>query len=123
MDARQKFKQAIQLREQGKFEEALSHLKELDSLAPKSINYLLTIGDIYLKLNRESNGLECFRRAIQIEPEHEMASLSLFHALWDLDLTEEALAEIRRFQEVSHSDDYVEIIRELHDTWVKDKSL
>ena len=57
-----------------------------------------------------------FRVATKRFPKLEIASLGLFHTLWQQSKSDDAFEEMKRFQSVSHSQDYEEIVHEiLHD--------
>lgn len=72
------------------------------------------LGSIYLlELRLPKKALHCFEKATQLSPRSEMASLGLFHALWRSRKRSRAVAELKRFQSVSHSKDYAEIAAEL----------
>jgi len=120
MTSKQKFVKAMTLKDEGKLEESLIYLKEIESEFSNSVQFSLAMGNIYRKMDRSNEALVCFRKATRLDPKFEFASLGVFHTLWDLDMIDKALAEIRRFQTISHSEDYVEIIKELHDKWIKE---
>ncbi len=49
-----------------------------------------------------------------------MASLGLFHSLWNTDQIDEALAEIKHYQTLTNwkCKNYLEIVAEMHEQWV-----
>jgi hypothetical protein len=44
-------------------------------------------------------------------------SKGLFHSLWKLGKQVEALEEVKRFQTISDSEDYREIVKEINEKW------
>jgi tetratricopeptide (TPR) repeat protein len=53
-----------------------------------------------------------FRAATELAPRLELASLGLFHSLWELSRHEDALREIVRYVEHKNSDGYRELLSE-----------
>jgi tetratricopeptide (TPR) repeat protein len=120
MDKDSIFKQAIELREIGNHAEAIELLKTIEHEAGDRPNFLLVIGDLYRVQGDADQALHYFGRAIEAAPAHELASLSLFHLLWEMgehgieNAQGRALEEIKRFMSISDSEDYRRIISELH---------
>jgi len=54
-----------------------------------------------------------FEHAVELAPKLEAVSKGLFHCLWEMGQRDKALEEIKRFQSISDSKDYREIIREI----------
>jgi hypothetical protein len=52
-----------------------------------------------------------------MSPDLESVSKGLFHSLWKQGKLVEALEEVKRFQSISDSEDYQEIIREINEKW------
>ena len=65
-----------------------------------------------------SRGVEkavaAFRRATELKPESETASLGLFHCLWEMGRKEEALDEIGRYLKIADCEDYRNILAEIN---------
>ena len=79
------------------------------------------IGSLYLiELRQPKNAIPYFKKATELSPQSEKASLGLFHSLWNLDRVNEALEEVKRFQTLSHSKDYDEIVAEIKEKWLSD---
>ncbi|MBY0523204.1 MAG: hypothetical protein K2R98_07385 [Gemmataceae bacterium] len=71
------------------------------------------MGSIYLSmLGKPAEAIPLFQRTTALVPKSELASLGLFHSLWETGHEAEALKELKRFQSISHSRDYDEILAE-----------
>jgi predicted Zn-dependent protease len=57
--------------------------------------------------------IDSFRRATNLAPEMEWASLGLFHCLWNHNKLEEAFAEMQRFMVDNDSSLYKELMKTL----------
>jgi hypothetical protein len=66
----------------------------------------------YMRLLEEA--VSIFKYAIELSPKLEAVSLGLFHCLWQLGKREKAMAEMIRYQSISDSEDYREIIKEIN---------
>ena len=53
------------------------------------------------------------KRAVELSPRSELASVGLFHSLWDLGKVNQAFAEMRRFLRLSDSPEYSKLLRDL----------
>ncbi len=72
------------------------------------------LGSIYwCELGKPKKAIPCLEKAVRLSPRSELASLGLFHSLWQIGKQGEALEEMKRFQTVSHSKDYDEILAEI----------
>jgi len=91
----------------------ISKYFERYQLGERDLKVLFTIADHYEKLGEFSKSIKYYYEAVEIEPEYELASKSLFHALWDLDRTDEAFEEVQRFVKVTGSEAYSEIISDI----------
>jgi tetratricopeptide (TPR) repeat protein len=113
------FKQSIKLRESGDYAGAIDLLGTIENEAGDRMAFLLVIGDLYRIQGDADRALHYFYRAVEKAPAHELASLSLFHLLWEIgeqgkkDASSRAIEEIRRFMSISDSEDYRRIISEL----------
>jgi tetratricopeptide (TPR) repeat protein len=87
-------------------EEAITHLERLVEEEPGLLPAWLVLGGLYSDVRRFSDAAAAFRRFLSTSPKSELASLGLFHALWDLGREEEAVAEMHRFLEVADSKMY-----------------
>jgi predicted Zn-dependent protease len=107
---REKFDQAMNLRNAGNFSEALESFKLLAKESPKFNGTFMMMGHICWKLNQNNEAAEYFGKAVEMSPKLEIASLGLFHSLWNQGKTDEALLEMRRFLTIASSDEYTEIL-------------
>lgn len=71
------------------------------------------LGIVLLKLGNAELAARHFEVAAHLSPRNENNSLGLFHSLLKLGRKREAVAELKRFQSVSHSDDYDAIAMEM----------
>lgn len=102
--------------------EAARILEAIVKKYPKEAPLWWYLGGIYVyDLKKPRKAIPAFRQAVQLTPKSERASLGLFHSLWDANRISEALAEIKRFQTLTHwtCQDYLEIIDELTEKWLE----
>ena len=92
---------------------AIRVLRALVADFPKMSAAYLVIGDILWDDGRLPAASAAFRVATKHFPKLEIASLGLFHTLWRQSKTDAAFAEMKRFQSISHSQDYKEIVDEI----------
>lgn len=94
---------AIDAWQSGLVSEAIAALSELARAHPEAPQVHGLLG-MYLWDNDQAGlGLPFLRRAVALAPDFEMASIALFHALYDIGAEEEAVAELQRFLEVRDS--------------------
>ncbi len=113
-DAVEAYLKAVNYEENGRFEDALELRKALFKYSPTEAKIIISMGESFYSLGMHKQAEQYYRKAIKLHPKLELASLRLFHFLWDRDLTDQAFEEMKRFQTVSHSDDYMEIVREIN---------
>jgi predicted Zn-dependent protease len=113
VDYKLRFESANRLRKQGDVEGAITVLSALVADFPKLSAAYLVIGDILWDDERLSAASAAFRLATKHFPKLELASLGLFHSLWRQSKTDDAFAEMKRFQRISHSEDYQGIVDEI----------
>jgi hypothetical protein len=75
---------------------------------------------MYRDLGMLDRAILLCRRAAELAPRSERASLGLFHALWDSERFDEALEEIKRFQLLTNwsCQDYLDIMAEIKEKWL-----
>lgn len=112
---RKQFSEAVKLKESGQLESAKKILLDLAEKDPTSTRTLAVLGDVCWDMGVLNEAANVFKRAIELAPTLEAVSLGLFHSLWKLGRREEALDEIKRFQAISDSEDYREIIKEINE--------
>jgi len=108
------FRDAFALEEAGDWEGALPTRRELLAFLPSEEKFILALARNLSNLGRVTEAEEWYRKSIFIHPYSELSSLHLFHFLWGLEQTDDAFIEMKRFQSISHSDDYMEIVREIN---------
>jgi predicted Zn-dependent protease len=112
-DYKLRFEKANRLRKEGDVTGAIKILRGLVGDFPKKSAAYLVIGDILWDDGRLSAASMAFRAATNRFPKLEIASLGLFHTLWRQARTDAAFEEMRRFQSISHSQGYKEIVDEI----------
>ena len=112
-DYKLRFESANQLRKAGDADGAIRVLRALVSDFPKQAAAYLIIGDILWDEGKLAAATAAFRIATERFPKLEIASLGVFHTLWRQSKTDDAFEEMKRFQSVSHSRDYQEIVDEV----------
>ena len=93
---------------------ALECLTPLRSDFPDSAVFFTVLGDTYWEVGRYPEAIAAFRRATELAPQSELASLSLFHCLIDQGGTDAAFDEMRRFLFLRDSDEYRRLLREIN---------
>ena len=90
-----------------------------DDTYPDRAPILWYLAGMYKDLGKLDRAIPLYRRATQLSPKLERASLGLFHALWESDQLDEALEEMKRFQLLTNWScrDYVEILAEINEKW------
>jgi tetratricopeptide (TPR) repeat protein len=102
------------MKNRGDVREAATLMEVLAEQYPDDWRIQYYTGTVYLfDLERPAEAIPLCRKAVQLRPRSERASLALFHALWGAGQQVEALDEVKRFQGVSHSADYDAIVAEL----------
>ena len=72
------------------------------------------LGHVQWKLVGLANAIESFKTAVQLAPTLELASLGLFHALWEAGRRDDAFEEMKRFVRLAGpSTEYGEILKGL----------
>ena len=103
--------QATEFTKDDRYTEAIPFLEELVKRKSDCHAFLAVLANAYRNTNRLADAEHYFRLAIQQRPDWEMSSLGLFHSLCAQSKYEEAIEEIKRFQSISYSSDYEEIVR------------
>ena len=102
LDTEQILKQARELTEAGKHEEARLSLLQLLKVEPDNQVALIMLGGAYFCMEKYAEAEMVFERLILMAPGKGQYSIALFNTLWKSGRLEEALEEIRRFLE--HAD-------------------
>jgi tetratricopeptide (TPR) repeat protein len=111
------FAEAIRLQDGGQLEAAKRHFLDLAAKDPQSTRILTGLGAVCYDLQLWDEAVDVFKRATALSPALEGVSKGLFHSLWKLGRKVEALEEIKRFQAISDSEDYREIVKEINEKW------
>ena len=109
------FNRALRLRDGGDLLGAAAIFERLDAEYPNKAAILGTWGSIYFRLKDWERALPLYQRTVMLSAKSELASLGLFHSLWNLGRRDEAFAEMRRFLSVSESAEYSQLISEMRE--------
>ena len=116
-ELKKQFLEAVNLEEAGQFESARTLLLDSVEKDPECTATLATLGHVCYKMGDWDGAVSVFKRCVELSPILEAVSLGLFHSLWKLGRHVEALEEVKRFQSISDSEDYREIVKEINDKW------
>ena len=100
------FDSAIKLYRSGDSARAVESLRLLAIDFPNVTSIHAYLGLVLLELSNAIQAARHFDVATHLSPGDETVSLGLFHSLLESGRRKEAVVELRRFQSVSHSDDY-----------------
>ena len=114
---KQRFSEAVKFKDAGQFDSAKRLLLDLANEDPESTATFAVLGDVCMDMGVLDEAVTAFKRAVELAPTLEAVSLGLFHSLWKLGRRVEALEEAKRFQSISDSEDYREIIKEINEKW------
>jgi predicted Zn-dependent protease len=108
------FNKAITQRDTGQYNLAIETFVSLQDKFPNEILPYVFAGEIYLDINEIASAIKNFKIAVQLNPRSEMASLGLFHSLWESGNTTEAFNEISRYlTDNNHSKKYKKLITDI----------
>lgn len=107
------FEEALRLRDAGKMVEAEAILSLLAHQRPEVAAVHGMLGDVLSRQGKTREAAASFRRATDLSPGSELASISLFHALYELGDIGAAFEEMRRFRRRGQSAEYDQLIRDL----------
>jgi predicted Zn-dependent protease len=110
---KERFESANRLRKQGDSTAAIKLLRKLVADFPGKPAAYLVIADIFWDNGKLASSSRAFRTATRLFPKLQIASLGLFHTLWDQSKTDAAFREMKRFQAISCCCDYEEIVNEI----------
>ena len=110
-----RFDAALAMRDAGDLQGAHEALSRLAEEYPSTSGILGMLGSIQLELGLKPAAASSFRQAILLSPDSELASLGLFHSLWESGDTDGAFAEMKRFVASSGpSDEYRKVLEEIN---------
>lgn len=110
---KKKFAEAMALKRDGQLSNAATIIERLVDSNPKSAKLKCALAGVYWDMEDLEPATRQFRQAVELAPTLELASLGLFHCLWEQGDQDAAFDEMRRFMAVATSDDYVRIVEEL----------
>jgi predicted Zn-dependent protease len=110
---KKRFAKANPCRKKGDAHAAIKLLGELVAEFPERAAAYLVIGDIMWDAGKLPAASRAFRVATKLFPKLKIASLGLFHTLWEQSKTDAAFAEMKRFQSTSFCRGYEEIVDEI----------
>jgi tetratricopeptide (TPR) repeat protein len=111
------FDNAMKLRDEGNLSAARAALETLiKQLLPSDVKLLahshMQLGNICDRLREHTQREAHFRAAVEVAPTLQLASLGLFHTLYEQDRIDEALEEMLRLLRLRYSDLYAELLGE-----------
>lgn len=95
------FNQALGLWREDKPFEAIKILKKLNKNFPNQSAILGMIGAIYFCLDNWKNSCIYYKKTVKFSPKSELASIALFHSLFQLKKYNKGFDEIKRFLSIS----------------------
>jgi tetratricopeptide (TPR) repeat protein len=109
------FEMGILLRDQGDYEGACRTFSQFIQNYPDDFAGYLLKGSILLyKMNLVDEALICFEKAVELNPKSELASVALFHCLWEKGRTDDAFEEAKRYILVAgRSEEYGRILDDM----------
>jgi len=107
------FNEALKIRDEGRSREAIGILENIAKHYPNFAPTYGIIGGILRELGEMNKAAHYFKKVVELKPMSELGSLGLFHSFWAMGLKKEALDEIKRFQRISHSEEYDSILKEI----------
>ena len=115
--------QALRLRENGDLESALREIQLLTKITPQKASVAGILATLFFEGKIWPEAARWYRLATKLNPKAELASLGLFHSLWEMGRQKQAFAEMKRFLLIARSKEYVRLLRELHSETVEDRPL
>ena len=92
------YNRAFELKNSGKYIESINEFKKIIDIYGESSIAVGMIAALYQsELDDSRNAISYARRSIELSPKSEMASLCLAHCLFELDLHEDMIKEIKRY--------------------------
>ncbi|HEY7330550.1 MAG TPA: tetratricopeptide repeat protein [Gemmataceae bacterium] len=101
-----RFQEALELKNQGRLAEAEQRFNDLLAMNPTSAAVHAFLADTLWDQGLLTRAITSFRKAVELAPNSEMASLGLFHTLLESGDSESAIAEMDRFLSLTDSKEY-----------------
>jgi predicted Zn-dependent protease len=108
-----RFNSALLSRDRGEAKEGLEILLELDREYPNEPAIVGMTGSLYWELKEYERARDWYRRAVELSPKSELASIGLFHSLWRTGDRDAALQEMNRLEQLRSSEEYQRLRGEL----------
>jgi tetratricopeptide (TPR) repeat protein len=90
----------ICLREQAKFEEALSEIKRAQELDPLSLIINTNVGEIFYYMKRDDQAIEQFKKTLELDPNFSLAHMDLGVLYASKDRYDEAISELQKVRQI-----------------------
>jgi len=97
---------AIHFRDNQEYQNALLILRKLARIRPHSASVHGILADVQWRLGHLERAVQSFKRATKLSPKSELASLGLFHTLWESGQIDRAKAEMKRYLANADSKEY-----------------
>lgn len=104
---------AIDAFQAGRIDEAIRDLAQGASMFPGEPRLWGYLGFLYAETGDDGNAVQALRKAANLSPRSETASLGLFHSLWRTGKTDAAFSEMRRFVKLNDSPCYRQLLRDM----------
>lgn len=88
---------------EGKYDIALNIFKSLTILNPKATYDIKTLGAIYLQMGHNIEALNCFEKALKLDPEDAFIKLNRIKALYLLGYRDQATQEAKNLISFPHA--------------------
>lgn len=111
---RERFDEAVRLKESGNFDAARRVLLELRNDDPSSLAILAVLGHVCWEMKRLNEAITFFQEAVALRPDSEAVSLGLFHCLWESERIDDAFAEMKRFLADYESEEYERLLADIN---------
>jgi predicted Zn-dependent protease len=106
----EKFQDAMDRKNSEDFDSAYIMLSELAYEYPNRPSVLGVLADVAERKGLIQEAADYFRQVTILSPKSEMASLGLFHTIFDLGDVNGAFEEMKRFISLKHSDEYTRLL-------------
>ena len=110
---KKQFELAQKYSKAGDFKNSKMIMEELVSQNPDSSVFHAVLANAYWDMKKIELAISEFKKAVELSPQSETASLGLLHCLWGEGNEEEALEEMKRFVANSHSSEYEVILKSI----------
>lgn len=115
-DINERFKLGISYRNEGRFKNAIEEFQSIVESYPnhpKIAGILTVLAGVYDDLGDVDNAMIYFKRATQLSPKSEMASIGLYLSYVELEMYNDAVTELERYLTNYPAKDYKVTLAEL----------